>query len=415
VIQGKKMTTQEILDQMRVYLAENNVPAENSEFIVELLDSWMTSVDADNDLALEPDALKHMVDILLENKGLLSMIQRQSAEMDALKRITLNLTASLEFQVVLDAIVQEAMQLVNDAQDAHIFLYQDGKLSFGASLFADGKKNIPFSEPRLNGLTDSVARQKETIIVEDITCHPLYTDGTKKWTGSIIGIPLKIGDRVVGVMNLARKRTGLFSRPEVRLLTLLADQAAIAIINARLHGAVRGQALSDMLTGLPNRRALDERLDSEIKRANRTDHSFSVVMMDLDGFKLINDTFGHDVGDDVLRQVAQCLRSGLRSTDFIARYGGDELTLILPDTGWPEAETVINKLQEKIHDLAIHLPNEETICLGVSGGVAVFPRHANNAPNLLRAADEALYRAKRHQRGSFQLAHRGTGVLPDLH
>jgi diguanylate cyclase (GGDEF)-like protein len=98
---------------------------------------------------------------------------------------------------------------------------------------------------------------------------------------------------------------------------------------------------------------------------------------------------------------------------MLARYGGDELTLILPDTGWPEAEVVIAKIQEQIKSLVIQMPGGKSITLGVSGGVAIFPRHAKTPANLLRAADEALYRAKRHKRGSFEIASRGTGQLTD--
>jgi diguanylate cyclase (GGDEF)-like protein len=404
----------ELLDKVRSQLKENGIPAENREFIVELLEVLMTLAEEPSNIPLTPDTVRRLADTLINNTNILTALRRQSVEMDALKRITLNLTSSLELQAVLDAIVREAMQLVRDVQDVNIFLYQDGKLSFGASLFADGRKNIPFAEPRQEGLTYTVARQRRIIIVEDMHSHPLYNNSPDKWAGSIIGIPLLMGERVVGVMNLARTQTGVFSPPDVRLLALLADQAAIAITNARLHQAVRGQALSDTLTGLPNRRALDERLDTEIKRATRTDHSFTVIMIDIDGFKVINDNYGHDVGDDVLRRIAQSLSQGLRATDCLARYGGDELTLILPDTGWPDAVTVITKIQDQITNLAIDLPDGTVTHLGISGGVAIFPRHAVTASDLLRAADEALYRAKRHERGSFQLALRSTGQLPTM-
>jgi diguanylate cyclase (GGDEF)-like protein len=403
----------ELLDKVLSQLQENGIPAENREFIVELLQVLMTLAEDPSNIALTPDTVQRLADTLMNNTNILTALRRQSVEMDALKRITLNLTSSLELQAVLDAIVWEAMQLVSDVQDVHIFLYKDGKLSFGASMFADGKKNIPFAEPRSDGLTYTVARQRQVIIVEDVHNHTLYKTPPEQWAGSIIGIPLLMGERVVGVMNLARTQAGVFSSSEVRLLALLADQAAIAITNARLHQAVRGQALSDTLTGLPNRRALDEQLDTEIKRATRTDHSFTVIMIDIDGFKVINDTYGHDVGDDVLRRIAKSLSQGLRMTDCLARYGGDELTLILPDTGWPDAVTVITKIQDQITNLAIDLPDGTVTHLGISGGVAIFPRHAVTAPDLLRAADEALYRAKRQERGSFQLALRTTGQLPN--
>jgi diguanylate cyclase (GGDEF)-like protein len=169
-----------------------------------------------------------------------------------------------------------------------------------------------------------------------------------------------------------------------------------------------------VLTGLPNRRALDERLDEAITTAKVSGHPFSVVMMDLDKFKDVNDTYGHETGDDVLRQVAAVLTRNLRSTDFLARFGGDEMTLVLPDTDLPQAAVVSQKLQNFLRTASIRLPDGTCTSIGVSGGIALFPKHADTAPGLLRAADEALYRSKKHARGTFQPARSQTGTLPDL-
>ncbi len=249
------------------------------------------------------------------------------------------------------------------------------------------------------------------MIIEDMTNHPLFINAPRPRNGSIIGIPLIMDAEVVGVMNLVRSHMGEFSLSEIRLLTLLADQAALAIKNAHLHQAVTEQARQDVLTGLPNRRALDERLDESISQSKLTGRPFSVVMMDLDGFKNINDTYGHETGDGVLKQVATCLFEHLRSTDFLARYGGDEMTLVLPDTDLPQAGFVSQKLLDSLRALNVRLPNGQTTNIGVSGGIALFPRHADTAPGLLRAADEALYNAKKHARGTFQPARNQTGNL----
>jgi len=215
-------------------------------------------------------------------------------------------------------------------------------------------------------------------------------------------------------MNLVRSRKGEFTQPEIRLLTLLADQAAIAINNAHLHQVVSQQARSDTVTRLPNRRALDERLDEAIHQANRSRHPFSVVIMDVDGFKSINDSFGHDVGDDVLRQIADSLKNSLRVTDFLARYGGDEMSLVLPNTDLVQAGIVTGKIQNQLWRLRIRIPNKRTTRLSVSGGIAIYPNHALTAPGLLRAADEALYQAKKRARGTFLEAPNRTGELHAL-
>jgi diguanylate cyclase (GGDEF)-like protein len=195
------------------------------------------------------------------------------------------------------------------------------------------------------------------------------------------------------------------------LLSLLSDQAAVAISNASLHQMISRQAYSDTLTGLPNRRALDERLEEEVLSARRSNYSFAVIMMDLDGFKAVNDTYGHAVGDEVLRLVFSQMARGVRTTDFLARYGGDELTLILSQTELSSAEIVSEKIIEGMKKLKYRLPDGRRLKLGISGGIALFPVHAHSGPDLLRAADAALYRAKKYHRGTFQTAHGITGPL----
>jgi diguanylate cyclase (GGDEF)-like protein len=134
-------------------------------------------------------------------------------------------------------------------------------------------------------------------------------------------------------------------------------------------------------------------------------------MMDLDGFKVVNDTYGHGFGDEVLRSAFNYLAGGMRSTDFLARYGGDELTLILHQTDLEMATVVTDKILDMMKEYSFIHPNGTRVSLGVSGGIAVYPIHARDGINLLRMADAALYYAKKHKRGAFMLAKSMTGPL----
>ncbi|MGE5249139.1 MAG: diguanylate cyclase domain-containing protein [Bacteroidota bacterium] len=343
-------------------------------------------------------------------RALLALLKQQADELDALKKLSLNLTSSLDLQTVLNAVVTEALHLVRNAFTADIFLYSSGTLNFGAAMDSSGPRRKPYMEPRPDGLTFTVARGEEPVIIEDMATHPLYRDLETRKDGSIIGIPLMINNNVVGVMNLSRTIKGRFSPPELRLLGLLADQAAVAISNASLHQMVSRQAYSDTVTGLPNRRALDERLEREVLHARRTGLPFAVMMIDLDDFKQINDTHGHALGDQVLHDLFKHLASGLRSSDFLARYGGDELTLILSQTDLAAARLVTEKLLERVRKYSFPLPRGGELRVSLSGGVALYPIHAMNGTDLLRAADEALYRAKKQSRGSFVVAYGFTGL-----
>ena len=398
-----------ILAEARNILEQEGGSQNERDTLVRLLDLLTASLER-----LSPKDDENMQVLareLIDNRALLALLKQQTDELDALKKLSINLTSSLDLPDVLDAVVSEAMRLIDNARDINIFLYKNHRLSFGAALDADGSRNRPWAAPRSNGLTYSVARESQTIIVENMRNHPLFGNAPAHWQGSIIGIPLKVGDTVVGVMNLSRSTLGGFTSSELRLLSLLSDQAAVAISNASLHQMISRQAYSDTLTGLPNRRALDERLEEEVLTARRNNYSFAVIMMDLDGFKAVNDTYGHAVGDDVLRLVFGQMARGVRTTDFLARYGGDELTLILSQTELSSAQIVSEKIIEGMKKLKFRLPDGRRLKLGISGGIALFPVHGRNGAELLRAADAALYHAKKYQRGTFSVARGVTGPL----
>jgi len=397
----------EILTEARNILEKEGGTQSEKEYLLKLLEILTASLEK-----ISPeDNLEDIVPALISNRALLAMLKQQTDELDTLKKLSINLTSSLDLPDVLDAVVTEAMRLIENARDVNIFLYKNHRLSFGAALDADGTRNRPWSKPRSNGLTYTVAREGQMLIVENMKEHPLFQNVPNHWVGSIIGIPLKVGQTVVGVMNLSRSSLGGFSVSELRLLSLLSDQAAVAISNASLHLMISRQAYSDTLTGLPNRRALDERLEEEVSAARRNNYSFAVIMMDLDGFKAVNDTYGHSVGDDVLRLVFNQMSRGVRTTDFLARYGGDELTLILSQTEMSSALIVSEKITEGMKKLKYKLPDGKRLKLGISGGIALFPVHARSGPDLLRAADAALYHAKKFQRGTFEVARGITGPL----
>jgi len=400
----------QLLTEARRILEEQEVSPVDRNALVILLDILTVALERHN--LSDDDSLQTLADQLIGNHALLSLLKQQTEELDALKKLSINLTSSLDLPDVLDAVVTEAMRLIVNARDINIFLYHNHKLSFGAALDSDGTRNKPWSKPRSNGLTYTVAREGQMIIVEDMQHHPLFTNAPNDWMGSIISIPLKVGDNVVGVMNLARNTLGGFSLSELRLLSLLSDQAVVAISNASLHQMISRQAYTDTLTGLPNRRALDERLEEEVTAARRNNYSFAVLMMDLDGFKEVNDTYGHATGDDVLRVVFNQMARGVRTTDFLARYGGDELTLILSQTEMSSAQIVSQKILEGMRNLKYKLPDGKRLKLGISGGIAIYPVHGRNGSDLLRAADAALYNAKKYNRGTFQVSRGITGPLP---
>lgn len=334
--------------------------------------------------------------IALERVRLRENAEKRLYVLETLRHISLSLTATLDLSTVLDMILKSSVELLEgEVRTTHIFLYKEGKLEFAASWFEDGQRGRPFAEPRPHGLTYTVARSGKAVLVPDMHTHSLYKDAPREWYGSIVGLPLKIGERVVGVMSVSRKKPNSFNEEHLQILHFLADHAAIAIENARLHSLIQQQAFTDPLTNIPNRRALDNHLDREIRRARRYQHHFTVLMVDLNGFKRINDCFGHPQGDRVLQHATCCLQASLRDTDFLARYGGDEFAVILPETDVASAQVVSEKLARALAASPIELGNNgEKATLTLSIGIATYPQDGNTPDELIFAADRAMYTAK---------------------
>lgn len=194
-------------------------------------------------------------------------LEQQNAQLEAIYQIGLSLTSNLEVKTVLDLILGSTFKFLPQLKDAHIFLYQERKLTFAASLWSDGRKDYMAAEPRAGGLTYTVAEQGETIVIPDTRTHPLYAHTTMAWSGALAGIPLKIGTRVVGVMTVAYEHPFTFTETELRLLRLLGDQAAIAIENAYLYEQVQ-QELTERKQAQEALHQLNEELERRV--AERT-------------------------------------------------------------------------------------------------------------------------------------------------
>ena len=221
--------------------SELDVPLKYRDKVIGVLDLQSSELNAFNEhdvIAME--ALAGHVAAAIENARLFAVAQQRVAELRAVRQASLQLTSTLELEPVLETILEHALNLVS-ADDAHVFLYDGGLLTFGAAMWDGERHEEPFETVRPHGLTYSVARQGERIVVSDAVSHHLFED--RQWEGAIVGLPLTVGDEVQGVMNIAYQRPHRFTDEELWVLDLLADQAAIAVRNARLYDEVRDRAL----------------------------------------------------------------------------------------------------------------------------------------------------------------------------
>src|SRR5437870_9973252 len=220
-------------------------------------------------------------------------------------------------------------------------------------------------------------------------------------TKSFISYPIAIGQRRFGVLNLADKiGGGAYDASDLSVIELLAPQIALALERAEWQQRANQfqlMSITDPLTGLLNRRYLEARLTEELSRSKRYDYPLSFMMIDIDDFKFYNDRNGHQAGDRALEITAQCLRAALRKVDVASRYGGEEFSILLPQTTLQEAGVIADRIRRKI--MSAEYPHGKTQPLGavtVSIGLSSYSPSLDSAETIVRAADRALYHAKSH-------------------
>jgi diguanylate cyclase (GGDEF)-like protein len=209
-------------------------------------------------------------------------------------------------------------------------------------------------------------------------------------------LPLRSGESVIGVLAIASATFRELTLAERERLQVVANQSSLALQNALLHEELERLSVTDRLTELYNHGYFHQRLDEEFERASRFGHHLSLVMLDIDDFKLFNDRFGHPRGDNVLRVVSGIIRQNLREVDVAARYGGEEFVVVLPETDLAGAMTMAERLRKEIATyLHVTVEGEQPVTQTVSVGVATYPVHAPGPARLVEAADNAMYEAKR--------------------
>jgi diguanylate cyclase (GGDEF)-like protein len=245
------------------------------------------------------------------------------------------------------------------------------------------------------GAVGRAAERAEIVFIANLAEHPSDRPHVgRPVAGSLLAVPLRYQDRVVGVMSFHRPTVNAFAPDEIKLLAAIANQAAMAIVNARLYQETVELSLTDPLTNIANRRHLFQRLEMEIARAQRFGTELSLLMIDIDHFKLYNDRHGHLAGDDVLKAVGGTLVRNVRKIDTVARYGGEEFAIILPQIRCPEAVLVGEKLRRAVSQLGFASTERQHGNVTVSVGLAHLARDARDVRELIARADAALYAAK---------------------
>ena len=360
--------------------------------------------------------------VLCERERADEEARRSVQRAEALREIGRALSTELDFDRFL-TVTREQIASIVEHESTWLAIWDEQRDTLDIRFYmADGAR-LPEMEiclPRGKGLAWALIDERKTLNVPDYVAEcqrrglrPTgYGDEPRVTTNPWLGVPLIIGGRLVGALAVQRTARP-FEHEEAAILEALAGQIAAALENARRYAEARRLAAADPLTGLVNHRAIHERLEAELRDAARQQRSLAVIMADLDHFKSFNDTYGHPVGDRVLRLVADALRAEARGTDIVGRYGGDEFLIVLPGGDVLTANAYIERIRARVDALAPQLDAACAVALALTAGVAFYPHDAQTPHELISHADRALYARKQGARWrTLAVSRDADGVAP---
>jgi diguanylate cyclase (GGDEF)-like protein len=322
-------------------------------------------------------------------------------EIYALYEIAQSMGTSLGVSDTMALISSKLSKIVSWSGCA-LFLYQQDsdslKCRFAAGV--DAPRLLNASLKMGHGLSGWVARNRRTLINGNprVSFEAAGLSGDVALKSALV-CPLQFNETFIGCLAVYHVEPNHYTEDHRRLLERIAEQAGAVIHNSIVFEQTQEDSLTDALTGLPNRRSMFVHLSRELARAERLKSEVAIIVMDIDDFKSINDTYGHHVGDQSLREVANALQAGLRPYDLCVRYAGDEFIVVLADCTREVADLKRRELQSRIAGIQIEVRGGTNIQLGASAGAAVFPHDGTTYEELLADADHFMYRDKAARRG----------------
>jgi diguanylate cyclase (GGDEF)-like protein len=321
------------------------------------------------------------------------------------------LTSALDLDSILRAIMKQMEQFFEPEQWSLLIMDEPRQELYYAVAVGHTEAEVHYLRVKVGeGLAGWVAEHGESLIVPEVARDPRFaetTGGHKFRIRSAICMPLRSRLRTLGVIQLFNCRLETLTDYTISFLHVLCDYAAIAIENARAVERIQELTITDDCTGLYNQRQLYRMLEKESERAKRFGSPFSLIFIDLDHFKLVNDDYGHQVGSQVLAEFGQSLRALSRDVDSTFRYGGDEFIVLLPETGKAEAQKAAWHLYERLRLRRYRVTDRLQLEIRASFGVATYPEDGRTIHEVIRAADAMMYQVKASTRDNVAVAGQG--------
>jgi diguanylate cyclase (GGDEF)-like protein/PAS domain S-box-containing protein len=335
---------------------------------------------------------------ITERKKAEEEVGRYTKQLEALSNIGATVSRTLNLEELLDNVLDTVL-MVMGVEVGGIFLLdkQTSKLLLRAHRgmspkFARQVQVVTFGD----GFIGQAAKSGKPILAEDVSADSKLSRMRKMGDGikSFAAVPIMAKEKILAVMGVGSHEYRKFPDWETLMLDTIANQIGMAIENAQLYEHALELAFTDGLTGLYNRRYIMEQIEREFIRAQRSKATLSLVMVDLDGLKAINDRFGHHEGDGFLKEVARIVKVNTRASDVAARWGGDEFMLLAPGTDSRSASKIAERIRAQVERYKIQLEGDE-VGITISAGIVSYPAHASVVEELLKKVDEAMYNAKR--------------------
>jgi diguanylate cyclase (GGDEF)-like protein len=340
-------------------------------------------------------------------------LKRQVERLSLFHEVGKTLASTLDLQKILQTIMEKISDFLQPdtwsllmLDEATQELYFEIAIGAGANKLKDVRLKVG------EGIAGWVAAEGEPVLVEDVRKDPRFItrvdELTQIETRSVVCVPIKGREKVLGVIELINcLGRESFRKEDIPILKNLADYAAIALENARYVQRIHELTITDDCTALYNARHLHFVLDAEIYRSNRYNYEFSVIFIDLDHFKQVNDTHGHLVGSKLLWLIGDLIKGHLRLIDYAFRYGGDEFVVLLPQTSKENALMVVRRIRDLLNSTTFFTEEGLNIKVTASFGLASYPNDARTRKEILRMADEAMYLVKNTTRDNIALAGEG--------
>ena len=336
-----------------------------------------------------------------ESHNLHKNIKDQADRLAVLYEIGKAITSTLEIDDLLELIYKQLSRVIpSDAYFVALYLPEEHQLDIRI-MIDHGKRYTPDKQSANEGLSSWIVKNRKPLLIQDLRkeldslpMKPVLV-GEKRLSRSWLGVPLLLENDLIGLLAVASYKPDQFNETDQLLMEQIAQQAALSIQNAHHHQEVTQQAKLDSLTGVSNHNHFIERLYEEAEIALETQTPLSLIMLDIDYFKLYNDTYGHIVGDQVLRLTVQAIQSHIKKTDVVGRWGGEEFGVILPNANIEQANMVANRIRQTLAELPLFDVEGQTIPKPtISQGIGNLPEHTTDVDDLVIIADRALYQAK---------------------